>query len=98
VSSAVRLVVGGTLAGLFAAATITAYRGAAQSQPILPSPFSDPGQDVSKADLHRCLTITMPDGGCNAVWQAEHDRFFGGASPVPAPPRAPVPHQDEVQP
>jgi len=29
------------------------------------------------ADLRRCRTITMPDSGCEAAWEAKRWRFFG---------------------
>jgi conjugative transfer region protein TrbK len=29
------------------------------------------------ADLRRCRTITMPDNGCEAAWEAKRRRFFG---------------------
>ena len=28
-------------------------------------------------DISRCRTITMPDSGCEAAWEAKRRRFFG---------------------
>lgn len=30
-----------------------------------------------KPDLRRCRTLTMPDAGCEAAWEAKRRRFFG---------------------
>jgi conjugative transfer region protein TrbK len=29
------------------------------------------------ADLRRCRTITMPESGCDAAWEAKRQHFFG---------------------
>lgn len=29
------------------------------------------------ADLRRCRTITMPESGCDAAWEAKRRHFFG---------------------
>jgi conjugative transfer region protein TrbK len=34
--------------------------------------------DPHAAELRRCRTITMPESGCDAVWDAERQRFFHG--------------------
>ncbi|WP_116969003.1 putative entry exclusion protein TrbK-alt [Blastomonas sp. UPD001] len=31
----------------------------------------------SAADLRRCRTITMPESGCEAAWEAKRRQFFG---------------------
>ncbi|WP_281821661.1 putative entry exclusion protein TrbK-alt [Sphingobium sp. BS19] len=35
------------------------------------------------AELKRCSTITMPESGCDAVWEAERRRFFHGRDRQP---------------
>ncbi len=32
---------------------------------------------TNHADLIRCRTLTMPDSGCEAAWEAKRRRFFG---------------------
>jgi conjugative transfer region protein TrbK len=32
---------------------------------------------TSTADLRRCRTITMPESGCEAAWEAKRRHFFG---------------------
>lgn len=32
---------------------------------------------TSAADLRRCRTITMPESGCEAAWEAKRRHFFG---------------------
>lgn len=51
------------------------------SQPE-PAPVTVPAQgelshDTSEADLRRCRTITMPESGCEAAWEAKRRQFFG---------------------
>lgn len=36
-----------------------------------------PDDEQLVADLRRCRTITMPDSGCEAAWDAKRRRFFG---------------------
>lgn len=31
----------------------------------------------SATDLRRCRTITMPESGCEAAWEAKRRHFFG---------------------
>jgi conjugative transfer region protein TrbK len=31
----------------------------------------------SEADLRRCRTITVPESGCEAAWEAKRRHFFG---------------------
>lgn len=37
----------------------------------------EPSTAMSSADLRRCRTITMPDSGCEAAWEAKRHHFFG---------------------
>lgn len=32
---------------------------------------------TSAADLRRCRTITIPESGCEAAWEAKRRHFFG---------------------
>ncbi len=38
---------------------------------------SEPPTAMSSADLRRCRTITMPESGCEAAWEAKRRHFFG---------------------
>ncbi|WP_342251491.1 putative entry exclusion protein TrbK-alt [Sphingomonas sp. OTU376] len=69
----------GAVAGLVAGAMLAAtagmalYRGAgkpATATPALPS------KPPVASNLSRCRTLTMPDAGCDAAWEAERRRFF----------------------
>ena len=51
------------------------------SQPE-PAPVTVPVADelsdaASQADLRRCRTITMPESGCEAAWEAKRRHLFG---------------------
>jgi conjugative transfer region protein TrbK len=35
-----------------------------------------PAWTIVKDELTRCRTLTMPDAGCEAAWEAERRRFF----------------------
>lgn len=35
------------------------------------------GADPLRAELDRCRTLTMPDAGCEAVWEDHRRRFLG---------------------
>ena len=37
------------------------------------------GADPLRAELDRCRTLTMPDAGCEAVWEDHRRRFLGRA-------------------
>lgn len=39
------------------------------------------GADPLRAELDRCRTLTMPDAGCEAVWE-DHRRHFLGREPA----------------
>ena len=63
--------------GLLAAIAIVS----AVQPPPIPVQGPPPSQDVLmtdplRAELRRCRTITMPDSGCDAVWDAQRRRFF----------------------
>ncbi|ESZ86687.1 MAG: hypothetical protein Q27BB25_13050 [Blastomonas sp. CACIA14H2] len=64
------------LAGMMVTvATVTVSR---PEQPMAASPISrEPDDQRLAADLRRCRTITMPDSGCEAAWEAKRRSFFG---------------------
>lgn len=48
-----------------------------QQPPHATSPTREPVAEQLAADLRRCRTITIPDSGCEAVWEAKRRHFFG---------------------
>ncbi|MCK9540482.1 MAG: putative entry exclusion protein TrbK-alt [Novosphingobium sp.] len=74
---AAKIALGASLAGLMLAVAIaSALRPSAPDQraSVAVSPSESQTADP---DLHRCRTITMPDAGCEAAWEARHRHFFG---------------------
>ncbi|HEX8420983.1 MAG TPA: putative entry exclusion protein TrbK-alt [Sphingomonas sp.] len=71
-----KIVVVAILAGLMIAVAIVAAVMPAAAPPVRPAPVvrtPDPLAD----DLARCRTLTMPDAGCEAAWEAHRRRFLG---------------------
>lgn len=65
------------LAGMMMAVAIVAATGERRS-PAIEAPASPrSGRDPLAAELARCRTLTMPDAGCEAAWEAHRRRFFG---------------------
>jgi conjugative transfer region protein TrbK len=64
------------IAGLMVAVAITA---AMQDHPARPAAFPTVSRapDPLADELARCRTITMPDPGCERVWEANRRRFLG---------------------
>jgi conjugative transfer region protein TrbK len=48
-----------------------------EPEPATVSAAGDLPAAPSAADLRRCRTITMPEGGCEAAWEAKRRHFFG---------------------
>ncbi len=63
------------LAGLM----LVAMAGMAARQPTPRANGDAPRQAapaIASDQLARCRTLTMPDAGCEAAWEAERRRFF----------------------
>lgn len=54
---------------------VSASRPASETRP--PVAAREPVADRLEADMRRCRTITVPDSGCDAAWEAKRRRFFG---------------------
>jgi len=71
-----KIAVGGGVGGLMLAVAIaSALRG-----PPRPVAFPAPQEIAPRqadATPARCRTITMPDSGCDAAWEARRRHFFG---------------------
>ncbi len=64
------------LAGMMmTVAIVSVSRPAPEAEP--PMATRAPVADPLAADLRRCRTITMPDRGCEAAWEAKRRHFFG---------------------
>ncbi|MCG6116206.1 MAG: putative entry exclusion protein TrbK-alt [Mesorhizobium sp.] len=48
-----------------------------QQPPQAASATREPVAEQLAAELRRCRTITMPDSGCEAAWEAKRHHFFG---------------------
>jgi conjugative transfer region protein TrbK len=64
------------LAGMMVAVgTVSASRP--EAEPATVPAAGDLPAAKSAADLRRCRTITMPESGCEAAWEAKRRHFFG---------------------
>jgi conjugative transfer region protein TrbK len=64
------------LAGIMVTVGFVSASGPAREAPpavFAPEPIAAPPE----IDMRRCRTITMPDSGCEAAWEAKRRRFFG---------------------
>ncbi|MDF0544913.1 putative entry exclusion protein TrbK-alt [Sphingobium sp. H39-3-25] len=67
---------GAALAGMMmAVAIVSASHRPAPAAP--PPAVRESAPDPIIADMRRCRTLTMPDSGCEAAWEAKRRRFFG---------------------
>lgn len=64
------------VAGLMMAVAIAAAVNRPAQRPIQAAAPSD-GPDPLARELARCRALTMPDGGCDAAWEASRRRFLG---------------------
>lgn len=64
------------VAGLMLTVTVVSSRKAPPSHgsPVLTREIRP---DPLTANMRRCRTITMPDSGCEAAWEAKRRHFFG---------------------
>ncbi|TFI58281.1 hypothetical protein E2493_10865 [Sphingomonas parva] len=54
---------------------VSALRPETTAAPVAASPTAP--ADPALADIERCRTVTMPDSGCEAAWEAKRRHFFG---------------------
>jgi conjugative transfer region protein TrbK len=58
--------------------TVAAVTASRPERPVTAPAITRAADDARlAADLRRCRTITMPDSGCEAAWEAKRRRFFG---------------------
>jgi len=65
-----------TLAGFMLTVAIVSVTRPAQPVAPASAPVAA-ALETPAVDLRRCRTITMPDSGCEAAWEAKRRRFFG---------------------
>lgn len=70
------------IAGVAALAGMMVAVGVVSASRPTPEPAtvqatSAPTTTAANADLRRCRTITMPESGCEAAWDAKRRHFFG---------------------
>lgn len=68
---------------LIAVAVVSATRPPAGHVTTIYVPDETGPANRHAAELKRCSTITMPESGCDAVWEAERRRFFHGRDRQP---------------
>ncbi|HEX8420988.1 MAG TPA: putative entry exclusion protein TrbK-alt [Sphingomonas sp.] len=71
-----KIVVVAVLAGLMIAVAIVAAVMPATAPPVHPAAVVHTPDPLAE-DLARCRTLTMPDAGCEAAWEAHRRRFLG---------------------
>lgn len=64
------------LAGMMVAVGIVSV-SRPEPAPATVSTARDLPAATSAVDLRRCRTITMPESGCEAAWEAKRRHFFG---------------------
>lgn len=64
------------------AIAITVQDRSPKAEPVVPVAESD--ADWLTAELVRCRTLTMPDAGCEAVWNEHRRRFLGQDQQAPS--------------
>jgi conjugative transfer region protein TrbK len=70
------------MAGIAAVAGMMVTVGIVSVSQPEAAPVTVPAADelsdaASKGDLRRCRTITVPESGCEAAWEAKRRHFFG---------------------
>ncbi|MBN8804236.1 MAG: putative entry exclusion protein TrbK-alt [Sphingopyxis terrae] len=74
-----KIVIAATLGGLFLALSIVVTLRPEPSVETIVVPEDESATDPLDrldGDLRRCRTLTMPDAGCEAAWEAQRRRFF----------------------
>ncbi|MBB3862464.1 conjugative transfer region protein TrbK [Novosphingobium hassiacum] len=77
-----RIALGAALVGLMLAATagIAMHwreRGQPKREARVPAGAQEHAAAPEVRTLTRCRTLTMPDSGCEAAWEARRRHFFG---------------------
>jgi conjugative transfer region protein TrbK len=75
-----KIVVIAILAGMMIAVAIVVALVPPREPPARPAPIEH-AADPLAGDLERCRTVTMPDAGCEAAWDAHRRRFLGERTP-----------------
>lgn len=75
-----KIVVIAIVAGLMIAVAIVAALAPPREPPVRPAPTRREFDPLA-GDLERCRTVTMPDAGCEAAWDAHRRRFLGEPTP-----------------
>ncbi|MGV7120517.1 putative entry exclusion protein TrbK-alt [Sphingopyxis sp. 550A] len=67
---------GAALAGMMM--TVAVVSASRRPEPAAPPPAArESAANPITVDMRRCRTLTMPDSGCEAAWEAKRRRFFG---------------------
>jgi conjugative transfer region protein TrbK len=70
-----KIALGGALGGLMLTVAVVAELRNPQPQVLPPTNVND--AEAARAVIPaRCKTITMPDSGCDAAWEASRRHFF----------------------
>lgn len=64
------------LAGMMVTVGIISASRTTPDAPVGPVP-KQPETEAARVDITRCRTITMPESGCEAAWEAKRRHFFG---------------------
>ncbi len=68
---------GAALAGMMMAVAIVSASHRAETIALPEAAARETAPDPLTVDMRRCRTLTMPDSGCEAAWEAKRRRFFG---------------------
>lgn len=72
-----KIAAAGALGGLLIALSVGMALREAPRVEMVVVPDDEDAADLPDRDLRRCRTLTMPDSGCEAAWEAKRRRFFG---------------------
>jgi conjugative transfer region protein TrbK len=74
--SVTKIALGAGVGGLMLAVAIASARREPPRAIVVPAP-REIAPRIAEATPARCRTITMPDSGCDAAWEARRRHFFG---------------------
>ncbi|WP_066519153.1 putative entry exclusion protein TrbK-alt [Sphingobium cloacae] len=75
-SRTMKIAGGAALAGMMM--TVAVVSASRRPEPAASPPVArESAPDPITVDMRRCRTLTMPDSGCEAAWEAKRRRFFG---------------------
>ena len=72
-----KIAVGAGLAGLMITLAMVSTQHRPPAVTVTLPAMEDAGPGGSHASLARCRTITLPESGCTAAWEAQRRHFFG---------------------